>query len=75
MARKLARITGSTGDAIPDMGPRAAWVAFCSAVGSLICILVGADSVVTGLVSTITASGAVLTMGIFDHWVRPKLDS
>lgn len=68
-----AVITGSTGNAVQDMTPRSAYMAFATGSAGIACYAFSTDATLTALIFGVTMNGAFLSMGLFDVIFKGKL--
>lgn len=69
----LAKLTGSTGDAVTDAPPRILLGTFACGLTTAACIIFNADTALTGALVTTAGSGAGLTAILFDAFIKPKI--
>lgn len=68
-----AVLTGSTGNPYVDMPFRTAWVLFVGHVAAIASATAGANPWLTGEITAMAGTGAILSWGLFDGIIRPRL--
>lgn len=69
----VAVLTGSTGNVAKDMTPRGSYMAVMTAIAAGVCYAFQTDTVLTGIIFSVTTNGAFLSMVAFDGVIRPLL--
>lgn len=69
----LAKLTGSTGDAVTDGPPRVLLGTFACSLTTALCIIFNANTPLTGALVTTAGSGAALAAILFDTFIKPNI--